>query len=90
MEINVQVRADTASALSGVESSPEADILRSDLDALGVALRPVHPRAEDPLLAPYFVVEVGEDEELRERALAVLRDSPLVEAAYTKPPAELP
>ncbi|HEV3478029.1 MAG TPA: hypothetical protein VG144_01115 [Gaiellaceae bacterium] len=90
MEINVQIRADTAPALSGLESSPEADELRSDLEALGVDLRPVHPKAADPLLAPYFVVEVGDDEELKERALAVLRESPLVEAAYTKPPAELP
>lgn len=91
MDINAQVRADTASALSGrAPPTVEAETLQSQLEELGVALRPVHPGTDDPLLAPYFAVEVEDDEELVEQVLAVLRHSPVVEAAYTKPAAELP
>lgn len=65
-------------------------MLRRELEELGVVLRPVHPGTDDPLLAPYFAVEVEDDEELAERVLTVLRGSPVVDAAYTKPAAELP
>jgi hypothetical protein len=65
------------------------DLSRS-LEQLGVRLRPVHPGSDDPLLAPYFNVEVPEDEELAARVLAVLEKSEAVEAAYVKPPAEPP
>ncbi len=91
MEISVQVRPELAPAVQGREApTAEVDELKRSLEELGVILRPVHPGADDPLLAPYFNVEVPDDEELAARVLAVLEESGAVEAAYVKPPAELP
>lgn len=91
MEISVQVRPDLAPAVQGREAPPvEVDDLSRRLQELGVGLQPVHPGADDPLLAPYFTVEVPDDEELAARVLAVLEESGAVEAAYVKPPAEPP
>lgn len=91
MEVSVQLQADAAAALERRSTATaEIEQLCRQLEELGVVLRPVHPGVEDPLLAPQFVVDVEADEELAERVLAVLRESPVVEAAYTKPAAELP
>lgn len=82
MEISVQLKPDAIPS--------ELDELRGRLDQLGVELEPVHPGEDDPLLAPYFAVEVPEDEGLADGVLSVLNESAAVEAAYVKPAAELP
>jgi hypothetical protein len=91
VQISVQVQPDLAAAVHGRESpTAEVDDLNRSLEELGLSLQPVHPGADDPLLAPYFTVEVPDDEELAVRVLAVLEESGAVEAAYVKPPAEPP
>ena len=59
------------------------------LKELGLVLRPVHPGATDPLLAPYFTAEVR-DIDQAEQVIQRLRQISVVEAAYVKPPAEMP
>jgi hypothetical protein len=91
VQISVQVQPDLAPAVDGRESpTAEVDELRRGLEELGVSLQPVHPGVDDPLLVPFFTVEVPDDEELAARVLAVLEESSAVEAAYVKPPDELP
>ena len=58
-------------------------------EELGVVLEPMHPGAEDPHLAPYFTVEVP-DYATAERVIAHLQGLEAVEAAYLKPPDEMP
>jgi hypothetical protein len=91
VQISVQVQPSAIPALRGSEPpSTEVQDLRSRLEELGVELQPVHPNVDDPLLAPHFTVEAPDDEELAAGLLAVLTESPVVEAAYAKPPDELP
>jgi hypothetical protein len=91
MQITVQVRQDVAPALHGRESAPpEVVELRQRLAELGVRLELVHPGEDDPLLAPYLTAEVPDDGELTARVLRILEESAVVEAAYVKPPDELP
>ena len=91
MRISVQVQPSLASAVHG-RDTPTGDVveLRQRLRELGVGIEPVHPGEEDPLLAPHFTVEVPDDEELAARVLQVLEESTVVDAAYRKPPDELP
>jgi hypothetical protein len=49
----------------------------------------LHPGREDPLLAPYFTVEVP-DAATAERVIAGLQNCEAVEAAYLKPPEAMP
>jgi hypothetical protein len=90
VRVTVQVSPDVARVLQQ-EAPPTAESgeLLEIVHELGVVLEPVHPGAEDPLLAPYFTVEVP-DAETAERVIARLRESGAVEAAYVKPPDELP
>jgi hypothetical protein len=91
VQISVQVRPDTVPALCGSESaSAEVEDLREGLEELGVELQPLHPNVDDPQLALHFTVEVPDDEELAASVLAALRESAVVDAAFVKPPDELP
>jgi hypothetical protein len=58
-------------------------------EELGVLLEPVHPGSDDPLLTPYFMVEVP-DSTTAECVITHLRKSKAIEAAYIKPPDEFP
>jgi hypothetical protein len=58
-------------------------------EELGVMLKPVHPSAEDPYLAPYFTVEVP-DAATAEKVIEHFKHCKAVEAAYVKPPDEIP
>ena len=58
-------------------------------EKFGVVLEPMHPGSEDPLLDPYFIAEVP-DSGAAERLVTHLRRSKATEAAYIKPPDELP
>lgn len=84
------VSADVARPLlqRGMPTAGSRELL-TIAEELGVLLEPVHPGAEDPLLALYFMVEVP-DSTTAERVIARLRESSAIEAAYLKPPNELP
>lgn len=89
MDITIKLRQEIARSLQGnQEPSAEAtEILRLARDR-GLSLKPVHPGAADPLLSPYFHVEVPDEK--AEEIIEALNKSGLVEGAYAKPPDELP
>ena len=97
-QVAMKVRADIADAIavdtaSAAETSEEATSPSADVAAAlreyGANLHAMHPRAADPELRSWFVVEVPD-----ERSAALLATSLLgldgVQAAYEQPPAELP
>ncbi|MEV0117006.1 hypothetical protein AB0H77_27845 [Streptomyces sp. NPDC050844] len=55
----------------------------------GVTAEPLHPGTDDPALIGWQRVAVPADRDAEAVATA-LRDHPAVEAAYVKPPADLP
>ena len=90
IQVIIQVSADVARTLQqrGAPTTESRELLKI-AEELGVLLEPVHPGAEDPLLAPYFMAEVP-DSTTAERVIAHFRKSKAIEAAYFKPPGELP
>jgi hypothetical protein len=90
IQITVKVSTDVARTLhGGGPPTGKSEELLKIVDELGVLLEPVHPGAKDPLLAPYFMVEVP-DSITAERILTHLQKCCAIEAAYIKPPDELP
>ena len=87
MQVTVLVRPGPAGRPG--ESDPAVQELRQAVADLGVELQPMHPGVRDPQLARYFVLEVP-DSATAEQAIARLRGTPSVEAAYVKPAAEPP
>ncbi|MGH9902135.1 MAG: hypothetical protein ACRD68_10050, partial [Pyrinomonadaceae bacterium] len=69
-------------------TAPTRELLRAAED-LGVELRPLDAGADSPALSRYFTVEVP-NREAAERVVARLRRCGAVEAAYLKPPDEMP
>ena len=59
--------------------------LRQLADELRVAFRPLHPGVLDPSLRRFFTVEVPDAAEAQ-RVVARLLTSPVIAAAYVKPP----
>jgi hypothetical protein len=90
MRVTTRLREDVASVLH-LRHPPTAASgeLSQVVDELGASLEPMHPGAEDPLLAPYFTVEVP-DPATAERMIARLKNCEAVEAAYLKPPDTMP
>jgi hypothetical protein len=75
-----------------VQVSPHVrtvDELRALAERLGVTLVPMHPGSSDPTLRRYYSVEVA-DPAAAERVATRLRESPVVAAAYIKPPDAMP
>jgi hypothetical protein len=66
-----------------------ADPFASVEKALGLQVQPLHPGSDDPELQRFFAVDVP-DRGAAERALALLRRVPAVDAAYVKPEDEPP
>ena len=90
MQLTTRVRSDVASVLHHRRAAaPGSEELLQAAEELGMVLEPVHPNAEDPHLAPYFTVEVS-DPATAEQAISRLQDCEAVEAAYLKPPDEMP
>lgn len=81
----VQVSPDEALALHEQTPSDKTKDLLALVNRLGVNLKPVHPDTHDPLLMPFFKVEVP-DQSTAEPIIAALCESKAVEGAYTKPP----
>ncbi len=88
MLVTVQVSLEVARVLQG-QSPPTgaSQKLVETVEELGLELKPVHPGAEDPLLAPFFTAEVP-DAVAVDEIIASLLQLESVEAAYVKPPAE--
>jgi malic enzyme len=90
MQLTIRVAQQVAPSLARGEAvNPQARELLRLGQELGIRFRPLHPGAEDPRLASYFVVEVADAAAARNVA-ARLRDCEAVEAAYQKPPDEPP
>ncbi len=90
MEVTIRVREDNAVVLYGQRpSNPAAKELLHMVEELAVVLEPLHPGSNDPHLIPYFRINVP-DRAAAERIISRLQRCRAVEAAYVKPPDELP
>jgi hypothetical protein len=90
MKVIIQVSADVARALR--QRSPpiaESEELLRIIETLGLRLEPMHHDADDPNLQTYFTVEV-QDQATAQRVIDRLQQLEGIEAAYVKPPDELP
>lgn len=90
MQITIQVTTAAARRLhERAPPTPATEELARAAAQLGVALKPLHPGVEDPALATYFVVEVP-DMATASQVMDQLQRCQAVEAAYVKPPDEMP
>ena len=93
MQVIVQLKPNAALAfqhdMAEHTQSPELRQLQRTAQKLGVELRPMHPGTTDPLLAPFFVIETSDEAAARHIVNSLIRLK-VVEAAYLKPPDELP
>ena len=69
-------------------ASPPED-LRRIVRSVGASIGPLHPSTGDATLASYFVVDVRDAARV-DTLISLLLQSPLVDAAYAKPPDALP
>jgi hypothetical protein len=90
MYVTLQVQTDVALALHQrrPHTAASKELLQTAKE-LDVVLKPLHPGVEDRHLVSYFTVEVP-DSATAEVVLAHLRNCKAVEAAYIKPPDEMP
>lgn len=90
MQVVIQVTADVARPLHQLGPPTEqSEALLRMAETFGLTLKPIHPGTDDPELQTYFMVDVHDPEtaqELTDR----LQQMPGIEAAYIKPPDELP
>ncbi|GAA1917704.1 hypothetical protein GCM10009837_48610 [Streptomyces durmitorensis] len=86
-EVIVQLRALARPAKAG--TADVLDVRRLLERRFGVTAEPLHPGVGDPALIGWqrVAVPAGVD---AEAVATALRDHPAVEAAYVKPPADLP
>lgn len=82
--ITLQVSVDTVEALHEGKSS-----LLEVAQDLGVTLEPLHPNTQDPHLRRFFTVRVPNAADGKQ-LINILRRCQGIEAAYVKPPDELP
>ena len=90
MQVTVQVSADAACALQ-IRSPPtkESEELLRIIETFGFTLEPMHCDTDDANLQRYFIVEVP-DHVTAQRVIERLLQSKAIEAAYVKPPDEMP
>ncbi|MEV8022808.1 hypothetical protein AB0O76_42240 [Streptomyces sp. NPDC086554] len=89
-EVIVQLRTPPRPATAGTADVCDARDVQSLLERrFGVTAEPLHPGADDPALIGWqrVAVPAGMD---AEAVATALRGHPAVEAAYVKPPADLP
>jgi hypothetical protein len=90
VNISVQVAIDEARALHQLgPATPESEKLLQLQRELGIHLRPTFPDAEDPNLIVWFTAQTS-SLDIAEQAINRLQAAPAVEAAFIKPPDELP
>lgn len=92
MQITIQcteeVAREVARALKGGAPSSSAKPVLEAAKDLKLTLRPMHPGVDDAALIRYFVANAPGSN--AEPALARLRQTPGITAAYAKPPDALP
>ena len=90
IKIIVQVSADVARSLNHLDpQTAESEALSEMIKTLGFTLVPMHPGTDDPSLQRYFIVEVLDDK-TAQTVIDQLLQTKGIEAAYIKPPDELP
>ena len=92
MRVIVQLQEDAAMELQQGQVDRTSSSTKELLDAaagLGARLEPLHPGQTHPLLTPYFMVEVA-DREAAQKVIDSLSRFQIVEAAYLKPPEQMP
>ena len=90
IQVVIKVSEDLAQTLQG-QGAPtsESQKLLKKIEELGILFEPMHPGAGDTLLDSYFIAEVLDSAEA-ERVIDHLLRVKAVEAAYFKPPDEMP
>ena len=90
IQVIIQVTDDVAIALlqHGVSTAESRELLNIAED-FSVLLEPMHPGVEDPHLVQYYMIEVP-NSTIAKQIITHLRQSRAVEAAYIKPPDEMP
>jgi hypothetical protein len=90
MTVIIKLKMETALALQKRKGkNREAMEISLIAEQIGVVLKPLYPETNDPNLASYFIVEVA-DMRNAERVITKFNRVKGVEAAYIKPPDELP
>ena len=90
MQVIIQVSADVAGALHQKSpSTVESQAIVGALEEAGLILEPMHPNTDDPTLQSFFIVEVH-DQETAQQVIDRLQSLDGIEAAYVKPPDEMP
>lgn len=90
MQVVIQVTADVARALHQLgPPTDESEALVQVMETSGLTLEPIHPGTDDPSLQTYFMADV-EDPGTAQELINRLQQMPGIEAAYIKPPDELP
>jgi len=93
MRVDIQLQLDTALDLHKQLGQPKkgasqkkssASELKKEIEKMGLKLEPIHPGQTHPLLAPYFMIEVP-DQQTAERVIDRLTKNKMVEAAYLRP-----
>jgi hypothetical protein len=87
--VYVQLQPAVARGLHAAGVATVAAAVQGIAAQFGTALRPLHPGVEDAALMPFFLAEVP-DRATADRLIASLRTHESVEAAYVKPPDEMP
>jgi hypothetical protein len=90
MNVIIKLQMDVALALTEKPSvnGKVSELLATAKEA-GVELKPLHPNVKDQVLMTYYYVEVPIDSNA-ENVAGRFRACKAVEAAYIKPPDELP
>jgi cell division protein FtsX len=90
MQVVIQVSEDVARPLHQLgPPTPDSEALLKLMKTFGLTLKPIHPDTKDPKLQTYFIVEV-QDPQTAQELVDRLQQWPGIEAAYIKPPDELP
>jgi hypothetical protein len=90
LEVTIIVSSEVAAAIQQKKPQhPGAEELLRIAETLGVSLEPIHPGTVDTNLLSYFIVKVP-DSATALKVMDRLQQSKAVEAAYIKPPDELP
>lgn len=94
MQLTIQLTHGATQAMlrhQAQDAAPDRDVqsLMRLLHEAGLVLRPMHPGVTDSELQAYFIVEAPEAVDTQV-AVERIRACPAVQAAYVKPPDELP
>jgi len=74
---------------TAARSASTLDELRRIVRPLGESIKPLHAGTADATLASYYVIDVRDAAHV-DTLIALLLQSPFVDAAYAKPPDALP